>query len=285
MFQSGSATLEQTLALDDIHEQWDQNYRTPECLEYLERALDRLVPLLAIQPGALVLDAGCGAGVNSIRIANRGFRVEAVDFSDAVLQTARKSVESAGLSEQVHLRQENLLALRFPDESFDATFCWGVLMHIAEVDQALSELSRVLKPGGKLVVSEINMRSLQRICFVTLTRLLRRSRAPETRTPAGMECWFQTSAGPLLRRHTDIRWLVDALEARGLRLVARHPGQFTELYLKARSRRVKAWIQRFNIFWVRFVRIPHPAFGNILVFEKSGDGMVSPTGFEPVSPA
>ncbi len=269
MIEPKSETLEQTLARDDVHEQWDQDYRSPESLEYLDRVLDRLIPILTAKPGAVILDAGCGTAVNAIQLARRGFRVEGVDFSDAVLRTARTNVESAGMSDMIHLRQGNLLSLSFPDESFDTVVCWGVLMHIAEIEQALSELARVLKPGGRLVVGEINMHSLQRISFVTLARLLGRSRTPETRTPAGMECWFETSAGTLLRRHTDIRWLTRAMEDRGLTLVKRLPGQFTELYLKTRSRRTKVCIQRFNIFWVRFIREPRLAFGNVLVFQKT----------------
>jgi 2-polyprenyl-3-methyl-5-hydroxy-6-metoxy-1,4-benzoquinol methylase len=267
--ESKSRVLERTLAQEDIHEQWSKEYGLAEAGEFSERVFDYLANFLGAPPGALILDAGCGSATGSVLLARRGFRVQAVDFSESVLRRARANVQEAALCDQIQIQQEDLLSLSFPDSAFDYILCWGVLMHIAEADQALSELSRVLKPGGSLVISEINVRSLQRRVFVALTRILRKRRALETKTPAGMECWFSTSAGRLLRRHTNIGWLVRTLEEKGLTLRRRLPGQFTELHLKVSSRRVKAWIHVFNTFWFRFVRDPHLAFGNILIFEKT----------------
>jgi 2-polyprenyl-3-methyl-5-hydroxy-6-metoxy-1,4-benzoquinol methylase len=269
MPESESKTLKQTLAQEDLHEQWSKDYGLDEGAAFFERVFDRLTDILAAPRGTLILDAGCGSATGSILFARRGFRVQAVDFSESVLKSARTNVREAGFGDQIQIQQEDLLSLSFPDGSFDHILCWGVLMHIAEVEQALSELTRVLKPGGSLIISEINQSSLQRKAFIGLTRILGKSRAGETKTPAGMECWFSTPAGTFLRRHTNIGWLVQTLKGKGLTLRKRLPGQFTELHLKLASRRFKGCVYSFNAFWFRFVRDPHLAFGNILIFEKN----------------
>jgi 2-polyprenyl-3-methyl-5-hydroxy-6-metoxy-1,4-benzoquinol methylase len=264
-----STVLEQTLAGKDIHDRWGREYDSPENLKFSELVLDRLLSLLGPELEARILDAGCGSGTASVHLARRGFRVQAIDFSEAVLAKTRANARRAGASDRIQVQREDLLSLSFADATFDHVLCMGVLMHVAEIEQALRELSRVLRPGGRLVVSEINLRSLQRRVYVGLTRILGRRRAPETRTPAGMECWFSTAEGRLLRRHTDMKWLVRTVEAMGYRLERRLPGRFTELHLKVASPRLKMWIHRLNRFWFRSVRDPHLAFGNILIFEKA----------------
>jgi len=267
---SKSKVLESTLGRDEVHDQWDREYRSPHSAAFFGDVLDRLAPFLPADPSAVILDAGCGSGQNSIHLARRGYRVHAFDFAEPVLEAARRNVEAAGVTDRVHLEQQDLLSLSFPDGAFPFVLCWGVLMHIAEVEAALSELARVVRPGGYLVLSEINAGSLQRRTFVGMTRLLGRKRAPEVRTAAGMECWFETPAGTLLRRHTDMGWLIPAVQARGFSLRRRMPGQFTELYLKLESEAARAWVHRLNRFWFRVVRNSHLAFGNILVFQKVG---------------
>lgn len=270
MADSKSKVLEGTLGRDELHDQWDREYRSPQGAAFFQDVLDRIDPFLPPDPAEVILDAGCGSGVNAVQMAQRGHTVRAVDFAEPVLEAARRNVAAAGVADRVTLGKEDLLALSFPDGAFHAVLCWGVLMHIAEVETAISELARVVHPGGVLILSEINLGSLQRRTFRGLSRLLGRSPAPEIRTPAGMECWFETPAGTLLRRHTDMGWLIPAVESHGLRLRKRLPGQFTELYLKLGSPAARAWVHRLNRFWFRVVRDPHLAFGNILIFEKVG---------------
>lgn len=269
MTDAKSRTLERTLGRDAVHDQWDREYRSPHSAAFFNDVLDRIGRFLPRDPGLPILDAGCGSGQNAIHLARRGHAVHAVDFAEPVLEAARRNVAEAGLAGRVRFGREDLLSLSFPDGAFPAVLCWGVLMHIAEVEAALSELARVVAPGGVLILSEINLGSLQRRAFVGLTRLFRRPRAPEVRTPAGMECWFETPAGTLLRRHTDMGWLIPAVESRGFRLRRRLPGQFTELYLKLGSPAARAWVHGLNRFWFRVVRDPRLAFGNVLVFEKA----------------
>ena len=68
------------------------------------------------------------------------------------LTAARRRIVDADLDKQVVLQKADLTALPFPDCSFDFVISWGVVMHIPEMEKALLELVRVLKPEGTLVL-------------------------------------------------------------------------------------------------------------------------------------
>ncbi len=89
-----------------------------------------------------------------MRLASRGYSVLAVDFSDSVVERAQETISDAGLSDRIDVRQESILELGLADDSQDYVICWGVLMHIPEVEKAVAELARVTAPGGWIVVSE-----------------------------------------------------------------------------------------------------------------------------------
>lgn len=251
-----------------IHQKWVSAYRTAEAQGFYERAFDRIVKLLAPPTGAVILDAGCGSCAKSALLAARGFHVVGTDFSPSALELAAQTLRERGLDGQITLRQGDLLSLPFRDGEFHYALCWGVLMHVPEVGRALSELARVLAPGGLLVVSEGNMHSLQSVAIRALKRVLGRDRGNVVRTAAGLEATEATADGTLLTRQTDIGWLVAEADRLGLRLEHRVPGQFSELYVLAPWMPLKRLIHGFNDLWFRRVRRPGPAFGNILVFAK-----------------
>lgn len=263
---SESKSVEETLARADLHDAWDASYRSPQSERFFDRALDTVTRAVAAPPEATFLDAGCGACTHSIRLARRGYRVHAVDFSDTVLEEARQRVHTAGLHDRITIERQNLLALTFPDATFDYALCWGVLMHIPEIETAIAELARVLRPGGKLVVSEANVASVEQMALQSLRRVLRKQVG--VRSQAGIEHWFDTPAGPLLARQTNMGWLVERFAENNLALTRRMPGQFTELYTRFSSPLVTGLIHSWNAFWFRRVQAAGPAFGNILIFEK-----------------
>jgi hypothetical protein len=88
------------------------------------------------------------------------------------------------------------------------------------------------------------------------------------RVPAGLESHEQTEHGALLTRQTDMAWLAAECRRLGLDLTRRRAGQFTELYVLAPWRWLRQAMHAFNDVWFRFVRLPGPAFANILIFEK-----------------
>ena len=179
----------------------------------MDRFYDRVFAdiLLRIEatPDSTILDAGCGYCYHTVRLARSGAIITAVDFSEAALKVARETITNAGIN--VTLQTADLTALRFPDSSFDAVVSWGVLMHIPELEKALSELSRVLKRGGVLVVSENNMRSpdvaIREKLIHLLKRLLGKTNAQMKQTPRGIEVWEEAPGGGLMVRKMNMRFL------------------------------------------------------------------------------
>ena len=104
--------------------------------------------------GRDVLDAACGTGRYAIPLAQAGARVTGIDISEVMLGLARQKASEHGLS--VDLRAADLRQLPFPDASFDVMVCALALCHLPELRQAVSELSRVLRPGGRLIVSDFH---------------------------------------------------------------------------------------------------------------------------------
>lgn len=251
-----------------IHQKWVANYRTAEMQAFYDMAFDMIAERLGAPTGSMILDAGCGSCAKSVLLAARGFRVTASDYSANALELAAETVRARGFEDRITLQREDLLGLSFPDRAFQYVLCWGVLMHIPDLQRALAELARVLAPGGMLVLSEGNMYSIQAVTMRWLKSLLGRERATVVRVAGGIEYTEKTSRGTLLTRQTDIPWLIAECERLGLRLKARGPGQFTELYVAVPWRPLKRLIHTFNKVWFRYFRLAGPAFGNILVLEK-----------------
>jgi SAM-dependent methyltransferase len=98
--------------------------------------------------GALVLDVGCGAGrFTEISLA-AGAELVAIDISNAV-DACWSNFHN---HPQLHVVQANLYALPFAPETFDRVYCFGVLQHTPNVDDAFHALPPVVRPGGKLAI-------------------------------------------------------------------------------------------------------------------------------------
>jgi SAM-dependent methyltransferase len=124
------------------------------------RAHDELVvqPLLdslrGLAPGDEALDIGCGTGLLTLRLAQRGFRVNGIDHSAAMLHQAQEKVRASGLPDRVILQTGDARSLPFEDESFDLVTCTGVLHHVPDIRPTVVEAHRVLRPGGLLWIAE-----------------------------------------------------------------------------------------------------------------------------------
>jgi ArsR family transcriptional regulator len=101
---------------------------------------------------AVVGDLGCGTGQVSAALGPFVARVIAVDSSAAMLQAAKKRL--AGL-DNIDLRRGELEALPIDDERLDVAVLMLVLHHTPEPEKALSEVSRVLRPGGRVIVGDM----------------------------------------------------------------------------------------------------------------------------------
>ena len=106
---------------------------------------------LTSRPGEDVLDAGCGPGVASLTLSQQGYRVTAIDTDPAKIETLRL----LGCSPDQSLAPQlaTVCDLPFRDASFDKVLCAEVLEHVEDDRRAVSELARVLRPGGVLVIT------------------------------------------------------------------------------------------------------------------------------------
>jgi len=104
-------------------------------------------------PGVDALDYCCGLGASSLRLLRAGARCTGIDISAESVATAKKLAHDNGFAEQSHFEVMDAEALTFDDDSFDLIICSGVLHHL-EINAAYRELSRVLRPGGKIIALE-----------------------------------------------------------------------------------------------------------------------------------
>jgi 2-polyprenyl-3-methyl-5-hydroxy-6-metoxy-1,4-benzoquinol methylase len=126
----------------------------------------------AAPEGGRALDVGCGAGGLAVELARRGFAVEAIDSSQAMLANARAAAEQAGVTSTMAVSHGDVHQLDHPDQSFDVVVALGVLPWVRHPDQAAREMRRVLKPGGHLIFSCDNALALQLLLDPRLLPLL-----------------------------------------------------------------------------------------------------------------
>jgi SAM-dependent methyltransferase len=129
---------------------------------FLRDVAARSLARMALQPGESVLDAGCGTGVflpGLAAIVGAEGRVVGVDHAPAFLEEARTRLAEASLSDRVELVEGDVHRLPFADATFDAVHCERVLMHVANPEVAIREMRRVLRPGGRVLLAEVNAAS------------------------------------------------------------------------------------------------------------------------------
>jgi demethylmenaquinone methyltransferase/2-methoxy-6-polyprenyl-1,4-benzoquinol methylase len=143
-----------TLAPDGVRSMFDRIAPVYDDMNHvmtagLDRRWRRLTVEAVVQPGARVLDACCGTGDLAVAAEREGGIVTGLDFSGEMLVRARAK------SGTIDWVQGDLLALPFPDASFDAATVGFGVRNVADLDAALRELRRVLRPGGGLAILEI----------------------------------------------------------------------------------------------------------------------------------
>jgi SAM-dependent methyltransferase len=128
---------------------WAGNYDTsPNGLIHLEQPV--VHGLIDRIPVGVALDAACGTGRHTRYLHARGHRVIGIDSSAEMLATARRELP------QVDLRTGDLLALPIETGSVDLVVCALALTHCSTLGPPVAELARVLRPGGRMILSDLH---------------------------------------------------------------------------------------------------------------------------------
>jgi 2-polyprenyl-3-methyl-5-hydroxy-6-metoxy-1,4-benzoquinol methylase len=110
--------------------------------------------LLGDIQGKSLLDFGCGMGEEAIYFAQLGAQVTAIDISEVGVELTQRRAAHNRLGDRVDARVMRADPTEFPSESFDIIHGLGILHHLPDLEQALREIQRLLKPGGMAIFLE-----------------------------------------------------------------------------------------------------------------------------------
>jgi len=113
----------------------------------------RLARMARVTPGMRALDLACGTGDIAYEVARRGANVVGLDVTERMIRIARAKRDSAGSIEFV---VGDMMALPFADASFDVVTAGYGIRNVPELDPALAEIARVLRPGGLFLSLDFN---------------------------------------------------------------------------------------------------------------------------------
>ncbi|MDQ2691259.1 MAG: class I SAM-dependent methyltransferase [Chloroflexota bacterium] len=140
------------MSIQKAYDNWSSSYDTDE---NLTRDLDQQITREALSGRHFdsILELGCGTGKNTVFLSQIGKRVEALDFSEGMIEKARQKVSA----ENVRFRQTDLTRT-WPVESgsYDLVVCNLVLEHIEDLTFIFAEVSRVLERNGTFLLNELH---------------------------------------------------------------------------------------------------------------------------------
>jgi demethylmenaquinone methyltransferase/2-methoxy-6-polyprenyl-1,4-benzoquinol methylase len=137
---------------DTIADRYDLITRLLSCGQD-QRWKARLAGMSGARAGMRALDLACGTGDIAFALAARGARVFALDLTHRMLQLARAKAPSTG---SVAFVTGDMLALPFPDASFDLVTTGYGIRNVPRIEPAIAEIRRVLRPGGLLLSLDFN---------------------------------------------------------------------------------------------------------------------------------
>jgi ubiquinone/menaquinone biosynthesis C-methylase UbiE len=148
-------------AFDGVAESYDEHImKNPMNLWLRDRSLKLMAKVF--RPGDVVLEIGCGTGTETLALAKRGVRVIASDISSRMLDVLKRKAEAEGLRSRVvpiHCRPYEIMS-RIRDEGYDsvdgAYSTYGAVNTEPRLDDMLSGLHQVIRPGGSLVLGVWN---------------------------------------------------------------------------------------------------------------------------------
>jgi ubiquinone/menaquinone biosynthesis C-methylase UbiE len=111
---------------------------------------------LSLPRTARVLEIGCGAGFMTAALARRGFLIEAIDHAQAMVDLTLEHARQKGIVNQIRACTGDIHELSYESQSFDLIVALGVIPWLHDFKKALSEIIRVAKPGGFIVLTMDN---------------------------------------------------------------------------------------------------------------------------------
>lgn len=108
-----------------------------------------------------ILEIGTGKGHFVLALANRGYNFVSIDISAQEQAIAKLNIQYLGLEKQCTFKIENAEQLNFSDRSFDTVFSVNVFYHLEKPLAVLDEIIRLLRPKGKVVLSDFNKKGLE----------------------------------------------------------------------------------------------------------------------------
>ncbi len=134
---------------DQVAPQWD---RLRESF-FTKAVREKAIFAADVKPGRLAADIGCGTGFITEGLIQKGLKVIAVDRSQAMLSQMR--LKFAGRDE-IEYRLGEAGSLPIPNETVDYAFANMYLHHVENPSEAIKEIARILKPGGRIVITDLD---------------------------------------------------------------------------------------------------------------------------------
>jgi ubiquinone/menaquinone biosynthesis C-methylase UbiE len=226
--------------------------------ELEQRAVRQFLEAIDPKPTDLVLDAGCGTGVNFSRLSGRVADIVGIDLSEEMLGRAERRIAAEKIK-NVRLLLGNVAHIEFPSGTFDKVVCTSVLQYLNddECEAALKEMIRVCKYRAIMVIHLKNRTSLYgltRMMVQFIARLIRRRTTPDYYRP---RAWYELTISRLGGSIVDY-------DSFGIFTLVKMPQSILRRLLQLEMKlQERSWLKKFGVNYKMTIRIERKDVGEI----------------------